>query len=351
MEAGCGASVWPAAVYCGPGGTCVNVTAGDGGRCVCDWPTWTADRTFFKMDGNCCLPNPAMSVVEAVVGFTALVVGLMALRLSTTLLFDSKKLMRLTSVSMFCTAAYMLAHNLEGNQHGAASVLFMVLSVALISSCITVSLYVLLKTAWLFAGKAPMTLKVLVSAFQAAEVVGLLACAIVMWTNLNNSVQFTYGIAAFVCVFVSYYLVLIFFFWKMSLIIKILEKSSGSPVAIPDPKILLIINRIKLYRKLGAAMGLAVASVSSVCVVLLLAAHTIPGLCFIYMFVLLQMPLLGVLQIIFSRPAKLGKSSNSNSANAATDSYKKHISIPNTNTQDNMNNNAAAVVVEANGAS
>ena len=91
----------------------------------------------------------------------------------------------------------MLAHHLEGNEHGYASVILCVLTIAGLSNAYAIALYVLLKPVWRFAGGDAATLRKSFAIMQIGEFTAFIACAIAMlvFVAQKDDVQFSIAIA------------------------------------------------------------------------------------------------------------------------------------------------------------
>jgi len=188
MVVRCNETLWGAS-FCGFG------VCGQDGRCACN-PGWEPDRTFFKSDA-CWLPSTAVSVAEGIVGFGSLIVAFIGIGFAFRLKKEARLFAGLSTASMIFTSCYMLAHHLEGNTHGAASVVFMCLAIGNLANAYAVVLYSLLKTIWQFAGGNVNRLKRTVTGVQVAEMIAFASCAIAMLVGLgmNDDHVFTMALA------------------------------------------------------------------------------------------------------------------------------------------------------------
>lgn len=250
-----------------------------------------------------------MFVVGIIVGIMGLAVGIYSLHISQRLKADAKVVMYLNAASMFCLAAYMLTHYLEGNSHGGASVVFMLLTVRLISDSIAYALFTLLKTIWLFEGKSPLVLKKIVIGVQLGEALAFLGCGIGMWVNLaaDDYGGFSDAMAAFVFILSVHYVILLWctFSPTRDVIAAIEKMSSNGDQSRGLKKARALVVKLKRYRRDGSILGVAIVMTCVVVPFMQWIFNVIPVLFFFYVVILFQFPLLGLIQALLAAPPKM----------------------------------------------
>jgi hypothetical protein len=89
----------------------------------------------------------------------------------------------------------MLSHALEGDEHGYASVFFMVLTIRMLSEAFFIALFALLKPVFLFAGGSPKTFKRNFRILRIYETIGFTAAFIAMIIFVSNDDDEAFSIA------------------------------------------------------------------------------------------------------------------------------------------------------------
>lgn len=310
MATACKTSRWGERGFCGFG-NCTDL------GCVCE-PGWVADRTFYKAD-NCYLPEKAMLGMQIAVGIVSFIVGCYGVMLVRQLKTEARMFAAVTTSCMFCTSAYMLAHGLEGNTHGYAASILCVLSVRLLSDAFAIALHALLKPVFKFAGGKEGDLRVRFIYLQVVETIAFLGCLIAMLVSIGkgDDEAFSNSMASFVVIFSTHFAMLVvliaFPTWEVVKGIRTNSSSSkGATGALKmsgraDDATRKLVRKIKIFIRASTVLGPGILIITMTFALLQFIMASAPVIWVFYFIILLQFPVLGMVQFHLAKPrSKVG---------------------------------------------
>lgn len=213
---------------------------------------------------------------------------------------------------MFSGAAYMLAHALEGDTHGYASIILCALTIAGLSNAYAVVLHTLLRPIYMFAGGDTDRMTRFFIIVQAGEgsmfcvcVIAMLAC-----TATGNDPGFSYAMATFVVVLTLHFMSVLYLINGPTT--KVVEGINSSSLDSNKKQngqyqkdVKRVVKKLKTFIKLSRVSGPPIALVSLTWAIVMFAMGSTPLIWVFYFLVILNIPILGLIQLQLAAPSRL----------------------------------------------